>query len=252
MNDYPSSRWTIRLVAPLALGLLLPHATALAQFKPLSGHEYREVNDPKRQVSGQMVVGMSVVDRAQVQQLEATQRESRTLRVNLPKDLPASARIRVDLDSPDGKFHGTGVWQLERAEAGWAELTLLEKGQPQRPRLGSGHLAVSVQAFGPDPAASPRTLLASLAPQDSLKGDTGTRELWLQVNSRRGQIMVKGSGAAQKCERVDSPSVVRFDTLCKIALSEVAGADNRIALKLIRRDGFASEAKDVVFSAQLR
>jgi hypothetical protein len=228
----------------LALAYTLLPVTASAQFKPLAGHEYREFVDPKRQVSGHMVVGVSLVDKGIERDLEDLQFDSRRLSVNLA-GLPAGSYIRVDLESPDGRFHGTGMWQLEVAGAGWHTLTLLDTGDLRRPRLQRGYLAISVQAFPDGPARSPRTVLASLLPQQKLEAADASRELWIQVNGRRGKVFVQGEGTAQPCERVASPSVVRFDTLCKIRASQLRRKGNASHVTLERRDGFARDAQDV-------
>ena len=234
-----------RVLAPaLALALALAPAAAPAQFKAVAGHEYREVVDPKRQVSGHMVVGVSVVDKDIEPELEDQQLGSRQLSVNLT-GLSAGSQIRVDLESPDGRFHGTGMWQLEAAGAGWQTLTLLEQGELRRPRLQRGHLAISVQAFEPGHKGNPRAVLASLLPQSRLKGGDDARELWIQINGRRGKVMVKGAGNPQPCERVASASVVRFDTLCKIGVSQLARAGAGYLVTLQRRDGFARDEQHI-------
>jgi hypothetical protein len=231
-------------VSTLALSALLLPGAAAAQFKPLSGHEYRETIDPRRKVSGHMVVGVSLVDARIEHDLEDLQFDSRQLRVNLA-GLPAGSQIRVDLESPDGRFHGTGMWQLESPGGGWQTLTLLDKGEPRRPRLPRGHLAISVLAFEASKGASPRVVLASLLPQEDLKGTDESRALWIQVNGRRGKVVVLGEGGAVPCEPVASASVVRFDTVCKIRVSQLRRKGQAYVVKLQRRDGFARDTQDI-------
>lgn len=240
-----ASAWLLRRALPLALIHLLLPVAASAQFKPLSGHEYREFIDPKRQVSGHMIVGMSLVDKGIERDLEDLQFDSRRLSVNLA-GLPAGSHIRVDLESPDGRFHGTGMWQIEVAGTGWHTLTLLDKGDLRRPRLRSGYLAISVQAFPGGPSGPPRAILASLLPRQNLEAADESRELWIQVNGRRGKVLVQGGkGTAQPCERVTSASVVRFDTLCKIRVSQLPHNGNAYVVTLERRDGFARDPQDI-------
>jgi hypothetical protein len=237
--------WSMGHLA-IALGSMLWMPAGQAQLRPVAGHEYRETIDPKRPVSGHLVVGISLVDRARVALLEEAQFASRKLSVNL-KGVPANAQLRVDLDSPDGKFHGTGMWLLERGAGDWAELTLLDKDQPRRPRLQGGYLAISVVAQGGGVSA-PRPLLASLDSKDTLTAAGDGHEIWLQVNSRRGQMSVRGRSGTPpaKCERLASASVVRFDTLCKLPVGLLdRQADGRHQLTLIRRDGFEVETQQV-------
>ncbi len=235
------SGWTCAL-AVLALAAA---GSAGAQFRPLSGHEYREVMNPKHMVSGHLVVGLSLVDKQRATPLEDVQLSSRKISIYVAEGLKADEQIRVDLDSPDGRFHGTGVWQLEAPVDGgrWVELTLLQgKDPPQRPRLQGGHLAVSVRIIEPGKSAAPRLVLASLVPPDELAAHNDQRELWLQINARRAQMEVRGASGHKplRCERVASASAVRFDTLCKIAVAQLEKGDgNHYKLTLLRRDGFA-------------
>lgn len=238
-------RWSMKCWV-IAVGGVLWLPAGQAQLRPVVGHEYRETIDPKRPVSGHLVVGISLIDKARVDQLEEAQFASRKLSVNL-KGVPANAQLRVDLDSPDGKFHGTGMWLLERGAGDWAELTLLDKDQPRRPRLQGGYLAISVVAQGGG-VSEPRALLASLDPKTVLAAAGDGREIWLQVNSRRGQMSVRGRNGTPtaKCDRLASASVVRFDTLCKLPVGLLdRQADGRHRLTLIRRDGFEVETQQI-------
>lgn len=245
MNKNGSWGGAWRAVVPGALSLAALHAPAWAQqalFKVVSGHEYREVIDPKHPVSGHTVVGTSLV--AAGAPLKARQLRGDTLWFYVTQPLQPNDHIRVDLDSPDGRFHGTGMWQLERpVEAGkWVHLPLpIKKGELRRPELPEGHLAVSVRVFAGGQSASPRTLAAVLDTQDKDAPSLENKEIWLQVNARRAQMMVRGKAgeSARKCEPVASASVVRFDTLCKIAASQVDGTHGRYRLTLLRRDGFS-------------
>lgn len=229
--------------------VLLMAAPASAQFRPLKGHEYREVVDPKHNVSGHLVVGLTVVDPQRTAQLEAIQLKGRKISIYVAGELNAKEQIRVDVDSPDGRFHGTGMWEIEEPvrAPGWVELTLLPDDAPtRRPPLQGGHLAVSVRLVRPGPGTGPQLVLASLLPRDVVAAHGGERELWVQVNARRAQMMVRGTGEAKPCERVTSASAVRFDALCKIAVSQLEkDAANVYRMTLLRRDGFGFQSHEV-------
>jgi hypothetical protein len=239
-------------LVPMALAAAL-HPPASAQqslFKVVSGHEYREVIDPKHPVSGHTVVGASLVAAAGAP-LRTRQLRGTTLWFYVTQPLQANDQVRVDLDSPDGRFHGTGMWQLEKPVQAntWVLLPLpLKPGELRRPELPEGHLAVSVRVFAAGQSASPRPFAAVLDVQDMEAPAQGDTEIWLQVNARRAQMMVRGSAgaSARKCEPVASASVVRFDTLCKIATSQLERTpQGRYRLTLLRRDGFSYTPESV-------
>jgi hypothetical protein len=70
--------------------------------------------------------------------------------------------------------------------------------------------------------------------------------LWLQINARRAQMEVRGNGPKSlPCERVATASAVRFDTLCKIAVSQLEAKGNKYQLTLLRRDGFAVQSHPI-------
>jgi len=171
--------------------------------------------------------------------------------------------IRVDLDSPDGRFHGTGMWEVRSPlPAGrWQPLPLpLQENELRRPELPEGHLAVSVRVFADGKSAAPRLLAAVLTKigkdrdknkdmEPALRG----REVWLQINARRAQMLVRGKpGESPKtCEPVASASVVRFDTLCKIDAAQMERtAEGRYRFTLLRRDGFAFQPEQVELEMQ--
>lgn len=252
MKTNGSSDGVQRAVVSAAIAAAALHTPAWSQqtlFKVVSGHEYREVIDPKHPVSGHTVVGASLV--AAGAPLKARQLRGDTLWFYVTQPLQPNDHIRVDLDSPDGRFHGTGMWQLERpVEAGtWVHLPLpVKKGELRRPELPDGHLAVSVRVFAGGQSASPRTLAAVLDTQGAQPPAQEDKEIWLQVNARRAQMMVRGKAgeSARKCEPVASASVVRFDTLCKIAASQAERtSEGRYRLTLLRRDGFSYTPESV-------
>lgn len=228
----------------LAAAVCAPAASIAQQtlFKPVSGHEYREVIDPKHPVSGHTVVGAVLMTGGVP--LKERQLRGNTLWFYVAQPLKPSDHIRVDLDSPDGRFHGTGMWQpVQPTEAGrWVHLPLpVKQGELRRPELPEGHLAVSVRVFAGGQSASPRRLAAVLDTQDKDAPSLQNKEIWLQVNARRAQMIVRGKAGASavKCEPVASASLVRFDTLCKIPASHVDNVQGRYRLTLLRRDGFS-------------
>lgn len=218
------------LAALSLFGLALAGPCA-AQFQAVPGQEYREVINPKRQVSGHAVVGISLVGGA----------PGRQLNVYLAEPARSGAPLRIELDSPDGRFYGTGLFDGSAPGGAWVTLTLLPDDRPTRrpPDLPVDELAVSARTVAADGETTARPLLASWAQPDPR---TGT--LRLQVNSRRAKMQVRGrsGGEARPCRRVRSASTVRFDTVCELPVAELEAVDGGLRrLTLLRRDGFATE-----------
>lgn len=218
-----------------ALAMCLGAGTGMAQFQAVPGQEYREVVDPKRPVSGHAVVGLSLVGGA----------PGRQLHVYLAEAVQPGTPLRIELDSPDGRFHGSGLFDGSAPGGAWVPVTLLPEGQPtRRPAdLADDELAVSVRTVGADGRSPARPLVASWATPDPRSAT-----LRLHVNSRRAtmQVLGRAGGERRACRKVRSASTVRFDTVCEIPVAELeALGEGRHRLTLLRRDGFASEPMPV-------
>jgi hypothetical protein len=220
---------------------LLAAATAAAQFAPVPGQGYREVLAPKHPVSGALVVGL---------QLEGGG-YGPTLHVRLPEAMADDTALRVEVDSPDGSFHGAGLFRGGVKAPQWVPLSLLAPAQPsQRPAsVAPDELAVSVRQLSGQGVTVQRPLLASWQPQTELEaGALPPQRLRLMVNSRRGQIQVRGRADTplHRCGRVKSASTLRFDTVCALPMSELeVMGPGLYRVTLLRRDGFASESTHV-------
>ena len=215
------------LLAVVALVVVYPRI-ALAQVSPLPGHDYKEVVNPKRPVSGRAVVGASLQS--------GTIESPATLYVWSPADY-ADVQVRVDIESADGRFLGSGLYGGKLVK-GRQSITLLPSSShsvlPQG--IDRRDLAVSVvMTQGHQP---PRQLLASWTPQDP---EVGT--LLLRVNGGRAEILTRGrAGLEQPCKRVPSASIVRFNFTCEVRVADLErrpGADS--VVRLLRRDGFDTE-----------
>jgi hypothetical protein len=223
-------------IALLALALTLAAGAAQAQFAPVPGQGYREVIAPKRPVSGALVVGVQLDGGGY----------GPVLHVRLPEAVPADTALRVEIDSPDGSFHGAGLFRGGVDAPRWVPLALLPSAQAsQRPSsVAPEELAVSVRQLSAEGVAVQRPLLASWQPPPTADALPQQR-LKLMVNSRRGQIQVRGRGDAplHRCERVQSASTLRFDTVCTLPVAELEVVDAGLyRVTVLRRDGFASES----------
>lgn len=220
----PVARWIVILMAGL-----VGAGSALAQFRAVPGQEYQEVVNPKHAVSGHAVVGVSFVGGS----------PGRRLHVLLPAGAAGSAAtLRVELDSPDGRFHGSGLFDGAGPPGTWVAIDLLPEGkESRRPAdLAESDLAVLVRSMA---GGAPRPLLASWGMPDPR--DATVR---LHVNSRRAKISVQraGGGGSLPCRRVQSASTVRFDTVCDIPVAALGPAvQGRYRVNLIRSDGFDNE-----------
>lgn len=210
------------------MACLVGAGPAMAQFRAVPGQEYQEVINPKHAVAGHSVVGVSFVGGS----------PGRRLHVLLPAATSGSAAtLRVELDSPDGRFHGSGLFNGGGAPGSWVAIDLLPEGQPSRrpADLAESDLAVLVRNMA---GGAPRPLLASWGTPDPR--DATVR---LHVNSRRAKISVqRAGGGTQPCRRVQSASTVRFDTVCDIPVAALGPAvQGRYRVNLIRSDGFDNE-----------
>lgn len=225
--------------AVLVLVCMLALAPARAQFSPVPGQGYREVVSPRHPVSGALVVGV---------QLDGGS-YGPTLHVRVPEAVPPDTALRVEIDSADGSFYGAGLFRGGVAQAQWVPLTLLTPAQPSlRPAsVAPDELAVAVRQLSAQGVSVQRPLLVSWQPPPTDEALPRQR-LKLLVNSRRGQIQVRGRADAElhRCERVKSPSTLRFDTVCVLPLAELEVVDAGLyRLTVLRRDGFASESTRV-------
>jgi hypothetical protein len=231
-------RWLSKAaIAAVLLACALP---ARAQFQQVVEQPYREAIAPKLPVSGHAVVGASVFGSGSGTAASGGKR----LHVYFPGKADG-VTLRVELNTPDGRFHGSGLFTGSAAGGGWVELTLLSDQQPSlRPKdLPDEELAVAVRTVAAGDRGAPRLLLASWG-----RPDIAQSVLRLQVNSRRAEIQLRGrsGAAARKCGRVKSASAVRFDTICEIPVAELdAGRSGSYRLTILRRDGFATETQVV-------
>ncbi len=213
--------------------LLLFSAAAQSQFTEMPGHPYREVVDRRLPTSGEAsVIGMSLVGGDY----------GRELHVFLADPLP-SAQLRVDVETPDGSFHGTGLFSGSTSVPGWVTLTLLSKERvSQKPAgLRPEEVAVAVRLVAA-PGTVPRLLLAAWK-----RADPSSAVLRVQVNSRRARTFVRGSASAQpaECQRVQSASRRLFDFVCDIRVADLDVIGGKRRLTLLRSDGFAVEPQHV-------
>lgn len=216
--------------AAAATLMLLAAVPAAAQFAPVPDQGWRESVDARRPVSGHAVVGMALAGGA----------PGAKLYVYTPVALPPGTLLRVDLESPDGRFHGSGLFRGQAGARRWTPLELLPAGaRPGAPAdLTPDQLALQVRVASADGPMAQRALLASWVDRgDEPPGGT----LRLHVNSQRAQqvqIAYPGGGERPACERLRVPSTVRYDVVCDVELGRVA-AGRRVTLQ--RRDGFSSE-----------
>lgn len=201
---------------------------AAAQFLPVPGQEYQEVVNPKRPVSGHAVVGASLVGG----------QPGTLLHVFVPRgEAAVGGPLRVELDSPDGRFHGSGLFDGSGTPGRWVPIELLPQGRrSQRPAdLADADLAVMVRARSGGQA---RPLLASWGTPDLQEAT-----LRLHVNSRRARISVQRPGGGSiACRPVQSASIVRYDTVCEIPVSALGPlAPGRQSVTLVRQAGFENE-----------
>ncbi len=227
-------RWSGRLIG-LALVALCASQPARAQFTEVPGHGYREVVDPKRPVSGAMVVGVSLAGGAPGRQLNV-----------LLAEPVQRGQLRVEIDTPDGRFHGSGLF-LGSAGTGWVTLNLLpEDRRSQRPsEVPVDELAVAVRLVSAEGTTALRPLLASWGRPDVAAGQGTVR---LHVNSRRAEVQVRGRPGteARKCRKVTQVSVIRFDAICEIEVNQMEVLDGgQRRATLLRRDGFSTESQVV-------
>ncbi|WP_295636528.1 hypothetical protein [uncultured Methylibium sp.] len=208
---------------------------ARAQFTEVPGHGYREVVNPKRPVGGAMVVGVSLAGGAPGRQLNV-----------LLSERVQGGQLRVEIDTPDGRFHGSGLF-LGSAETGWVTLNLLpEDRRSQRPaEVPVDELAIAVRLVSAEGTLALRPLLASWGRPDVAGGQGTVR---LHVNSRRAEVQIRGRPGteAARCRKVTQASVVRFDAICEIDVSQMEVLDGgQRRATLLRRDGFSTESQVV-------
>ncbi|NWG73965.1 MAG: hypothetical protein HXY24_05070 [Rubrivivax sp.] len=219
------------MVLVLALGL----ASASAQFAPVPDRGYRESVDAKRPVSGHAIVGMSVRGGA----------PGDTLYVYTPMALVDGTMLRIDLETPDGRFHGSGLYSGRAGAQAWTKVALLPAGsRPRAPAdVPADQIALQVRIVSADAPMAQQSLLATWIDPATQSDPVVLR---LHVNSRRAQQMlvrVRDSQPATPCQRLSSPSTVRYDTICEVPLADIGASGSGLhRLVLLRRDGFATES----------
>lgn len=235
----------ILLVA--ALGGGLPYGSRAANsvdFKPVPGHSYVALVDPKRPVSGHMVVGMSFGRGVYGPLLEAY----------LPNPSAKGTKLRIDIDSPDGRFLGTGLFVSDAPKKGWNTIELLPEssGSIVKPSdHDSSELSISVTLVSGVPQWQNKLVPVRWAQAPRSSGDSPLLRLF--INSRRAEkVMVSGADGAFPgvCRRVTARSVRRFDTICELDLPRAQPGSDRRSVTVTRVDGFDSEPQtlDILYS----
>ena len=210
--------------SPVLSGVLAAAALAggpavAADFKPMPGHAYNAVVDPKRPVSGHMVVGMSFGRGDYGTRLQA-------YLPGQPGQPGKSTVLRIDIDSPDGRFLGTGLFVSDAPRAGWNSIELLSdaaKATPPPSDLPRGELSVAATLVAGD--AQRQNKMVPVKWADASRGDGETPLLRLYVNSRRAEKVTVSAGAGARavdCQRVTARSVRRYDTICELELPRLA------------------------------
>jgi len=236
-------RLWVRSAALAAVALAGGPAIA-ADFQPMPGHAYNAVIDPKRPVSGHMVVGMSFGRGDYGTRLQAY----------LPGQPGKGTVLRIDIDSPDGRFLGTGLFVSDAPRAGWNSIELLSdaaKATPPPSDLPRGELSVAATLVAGD--AQRQNKMVRVEGADAARGDGETRLLRLYVNSRRAEKVTVSAGArAVDCQRVTARSVRRYDTICELELPKLAAGSDKRSVTVTRVDGFDNESQtlDIVYSPQ--
>lgn len=229
-----------------AMAALAGGAAVAADFQPMPGHAYNAVVDPKRPVSGHMVVGMSFGRGDYGTRLQAY----------LPGQPGKGTVLRIDIDSPDGRFLGTGLFVSDAPRSGWNSIELLSdaaKPTPPPSDLPRGELSVAVTLVAGD--AQRQNKMVPVKWADAARGDGETPLLRLYVNSRRAEKVTVSAGPlgrAVDCQRVTARSVRRYDTICELELPRLAPGSDKRAVTVTRVDGFDSESQtlDIVYAPQ--
>jgi hypothetical protein len=217
-----------------------------ADFQPMPGHAYNAVVDPKRPVSGHMVVGMSFGRGDYGTRLQAY----------LPGQPGKGTVLRIDIDSPDGRFLGTGLFVSDAPRSGWNSIELLSdaaKPVPPPSDLPRGELSVAATLVAGD--AQRQNKMVPVRWADASRGDGETPLLRLYVNSRRAEKVTVSAGAGARavdCQRVTARSVRRYDTICELELPRLPPGSDKRAVTVTRVDGFDNESQtlEIVYSPQ--
>lgn len=217
-----------------------------ADFAPVPGHAYNAVVDPKRQVSGHMVVGMSLGGGEYGPKLQAW----------LPRQLGKGTILRIDIDTPDGRFLGTGLFSSDTPRAGWNTIELLSGGAKAPPPPGdlpAGELSVAATLVAGDAQRQNRMVPVRWA--DAPRSDGDSPLLRLFVNSRRAEKVTASAGPGTRsveCKRVSARSVRRYDTICELDLPRRPAESGPHSVTVTRVDGFDSESQtlEVVYMPQ--
>lgn len=208
-------------------------ASEVSTLQPVPGMEFREAIAEPRPVSSTSVVGMLAVWSGQPEPLT----DAAALAVYLPDALTADAKIRVEIESADGRYRGYGVFQGAAPGASWVRVPLLSQGEAtRRPRdLRVEDLAVSISLLGSAKTGS--RLIASWQVQD---GPPSFVRVY--VNSRRANLAIPSRDAAPgRCRRLNVSAALSFDHVCDVAFAQLQTDDGVRMLELMRKDGFARE-----------
>ena len=219
------------IISALALILIAP--SAVAQFKPVPGREYREFYNPVNPVRGEAVVGLAVVP------TEAAQRAG-VIQVYLQG--PYTGEILVEATTADGRFRGEGIYAGSTRGKEWISLPLTSSSQasgkdiPLRP---TSPTLLSIAARGPGGSL----LVVQWGDQPPFGSSDKLR---LYVNSRRAEMFVRAgtnSGAnVVRCMPINIQQSIRFDSYCDLAISELPKNGQVV---LIRRDQFDEQTQTI-------
>lgn len=201
---------------------LLTAHTAQAQYAPVPGRNYTERLNPTNPVSGEAVVGVAIAGDV---------KDLHSLRVWMPR--PHKGRLRVETLTADGRLRGEGEFEGETTTPGWIELTLMTPEQRSRQQLEGDATKLAVSVFD-------ESRMRFVARWGDVALSQGVR---FYVNSRRADVFIRGSGQAIRCQRLDLPKPLRFDSYCDVPLAEIPPDGS---LKLIRRDESDEQTQTVV------
>lgn len=226
--------------AAICLAGATAQAADLVELKVADGAAFRETVGERLPVSSTSVVGMLALPKA-----AAGTPDPSNLSIFLPRRLEAGDKVRVEIESADGRYRGSGVFEGVADAGSWVRAPLLSDGeQSVRPGdLKVDELAVSVRLFPADKSAADTRLVATWESQVA-----APERIRLHVNGRRAIVSLKFDASANDaCRRVVSGSTRVFDYVCDVPLDRLGRNENGdLQLMLTRVDGFAREQIPVV------
>jgi hypothetical protein len=219
---------------------------AMAQvdsLAPVPGFEYKETIGARRAISGALVVGLTL----QSERVPLPPDSFDQIFVYLTDGLKPGEKVRVEIESPDGVYRGTGVFQGRFESGRWARLPLLaDSGEPlligdfARHGIAINASLTRAGSISEKPSPTVQRLLSSW-----IEDESGRTHVGFQVNSRRGNVSVSADGRSfRECSKVDSASTLVFDRLCFVELRDLAALPEPKALIIVVR-GFGRETVEI-------